>query len=196
MDCHSIMKFLRLVPSLALFQALLACTPIAPSIHKSVLRSGDSQRVLPQPSPSGQAPQVSQRLSSENKESQLEIRWIRDDEQLSEELDSDRIFELKKLGIDEIARLRKEGFIRLSPFEEAHEESGTHSSLAIRIILRVQMSEERLQEKVAAESWRFGWEDDSRRVLAISHSDPKADSKGQVAEALVSVHVVTEKKSK
>jgi hypothetical protein len=58
------------------------------------------------------------------------------------------------------------------------------------------MSEERLQEKVTAESWRFGWEDDSRRVLAISHSDLKADSKGLVAEALVSVHVVTEKKSK
>jgi len=190
------MKFLRLVPSLALLITPVACTPIAPSVHKSVLRSGDSQRVLPQPSPSSQAPQVAQRLSSENKESQLEIRWVRDDEQLSDELDSDRVFEIKKLGIDEIARLRKEGFIRLSPFEAAGEESGSHSALPIRIILRVQMSEERLQEKVAAESWKFGWEDDTRKVLAISHSDPKAESKGLVAEALVSVHVVTEKKSK
>lgn len=186
------MKLQRLAPSLALVLAQLACTPIAPSIHKSVLRSGDSQRVLPNPSPSTQAPQMSQRLNSDQKDSQLEIRWVRDDEHLSNELDFDKVTELKKLSLEEIGRLRKDAWLRLTPFEDTVEEAHAPQSVPVRIILRVQMSEERLQEKIAAESWKFWWEDDSRKTLGISHSDPK----GQVAEALVSVHVVTEKKNK
>lgn len=186
------MKLQRIAPSLALVLAQLACTPIAPSIHKSVLRSGDSQRVLPNPSPSTQAPQVSQRLSSEHKDSQLEVRWVRDDEQLSDELDSDKVTELKKLSLEEIGRLRKEAWVRVAPFDDSMDEANAPQSVPLRIVLRVQMSEERLQEKIAAESWKFWWEDDSRKTLGISHSD----AKGQVAEALVSVHVVTEKKNK
>jgi hypothetical protein len=192
---------MKLPSSLAFWSGFLllagatgACTPIAPSIHKSVLKSGDSQRVLPAPSTSPRGDSPSQRLNSDSRESQIEVRWVRDDDSLSKELESEVDFSPRKATKDELSLLRKEGGLRIelnvgeSDSKEVDLKEG-NKSRAVRVVLRVQLSEERLQALLEEESWSFAWEDSSRKTLVLS----TGSSKSAIGDALVSIHLISER---
>jgi hypothetical protein len=174
------------------FRALLiaafaaACTPIAPSVHKSVLRPGAPEKVRPSPVP---ASQDLQRITPERKEGALKVTWVRDDEQLEQELGS--IPQLKRASDEEVAELKtlSDSRIMVLPLGE----DGLFQDQEVRVVIRVQMASARLEEVRAQEeaAWNF-WVHDSRKAIAAS----QALDKSQLGGAIVNVYVVGEKPEK
>ena len=161
-----------------------ACTPIAPSIHKSVLRTGDSEKnrtsVAPQP-------QSLQRLSPERKEGELKITWVRDDESLDEELGPTGA--LKRATDDEITELKTLADGKLMVI--ALPEDWKAQDHELRVVVRVQVASARLEEIRSSEEaeWSF-WLHESRKAVAVS----QALEKSQLGAAILNVYLVSEKR--
>jgi hypothetical protein len=171
-----------------------ACTPIAPSVHKSVLRPGDSERILPGSSPSPSAaqrltPSAGSRTNLDDQKLLIEARWITEDEALSREIDLTNKAQLIRLSSEQSSRLKAESLFSVN----LPEEFANKKLARIRLLVRVQMSSERLEKSLSEESWDFAVSskssEDSSRVLQISHADNSA-----IAESLVSVHILFEER--
>lgn len=169
--------------------AATGCTPIAPSVHKSVLRSGEPQRVVPASSPSPQSPT---RLRPENESTPIEARWIADDETLSLELESGGTDLQLRVSSDQVQALKREGTLRIS----LPEEHSGKSLKKLRLLMRVQMSQERLEKQLSNDTWDFAWDGaDKTSVLISETASTSGKSASVIQDALVSIHLVLVAKS-
>ena len=178
-------------PSLALRAVLItavaaACTPIAPSVHKSVLRVGESENSRASPVP---APQAIQRVVHERRDGTLKVSWVRDDEALEHELGSQA--PLKRASDEEVAELKQlsDGRIMMLSLPE----EGTVSEQSLRVVVRIQLASSRLEELRPSEeaSWNF-WLHESRKTIAVSQTLEKS----QLGASILNVYLVSEKQEK
>ena len=177
------MKHARQITGILLLAAT-GCTPIAPSVHKSVLRAGEPQRVVPASSPS---PQAVQRVRAETEGTPIEIRWIPDDEMLGQELESAGTDLQLRVSSDQIQTLRRDGSIRIS----LPEDHPGKSLRKLRLLIRVQMTQERLEKQLANDTWDFSWENaDKSAVLVTETASISGKSASVIQDSLVSIHLV------
>lgn len=164
-----------------------ACSPIAPSVHKSVLRPVDPQAVAP--GTAAGSTSATDAAPEDYKGLPIEVRWVTEDSVLVQELEPRSNQVLVRVASESITKLKSEGELRV----ELPEVQGK-SIRRIRLVIRVQMGAERLEKALAAEPFVFGTDKESK-VLTISRTDDgsqKAPSvvPGAVQDALVSAHLL------
>ncbi len=183
LDNAVLMKHARQITGILLLAAT-GCTPIAPSVHKSVLRSGEPQRVVPASSPS---PQAVQRVRADVEGTPIEVRWIPDDELLSQELESSGSDLQLRVSSEQIQSLRREGTIRIT----LPEDHPGKTLRKLRLLMRVQMTQERLEKQLSNDTWDFAWETaDKSSILVTETASVSGKSTSVIQDALVSIHLV------
>ena len=117
----------------------------------------------------------------------IEARWINEDDAWSKELELSSSNRVVKLSPEQMAQLKSDGSLAVS----LPEDLALKSLAKVRVLIRVQISSDRLEKAFASESWEFGQE---QKEVRITRQGASAGVSSPIQEALVSIHVVLEEK--
>ena len=172
------MNAVRLAFATSVLSVALACTPLAPSVHKSVFRRGEP--IKSTTGPIAPSPTVRALLPGSSI-LELEAFWVRDDEALTAQLEGRE--ELRRLSADELKEIQNLGPSVLAHFDplEGLNPDKLKTGRDIRIVARVQLQKARFDEliKTEASSWAFGLDRETGK-LSVAHESEQSVLAGHI----------------